>query len=89
MDIGITILKGGSREFEKTGVYPRYILFYSSELKRNWRFKLLGEEQSGVLKINKEPAFKYEFSENSGCRIQAIGENEWHYVVSIRTEMRD
>ncbi|CAM3358623.1 hypothetical protein [Zobellia roscoffensis] len=89
MNIGVTIQEGGSREFEKTGVYPRYILFSSGELRRNWRFKLLGEEQSGVLKINKEPAFRYEFFKDSGCRIQAVGENEWHYIDSIMTEMRD
>ena len=44
MDFHVTIQEGGSMEFERTGIYPRYILFYSSELKRNWRFKLFGQE---------------------------------------------
>tara|TARA_R110000764_G_scaffold235326_1_gene329796 strand:- start:6922 stop:7191 length:270 start_codon:yes stop_codon:yes gene_type:complete len=89
MDFHVTIQEGGSMEFERTGIYPRYILFYSSELKRNWRFKLFGQEQSGILKLKKEPAFRYKLSANTMCKIQAIGENEWHNIDYIMTEMRD
>ncbi|MEP2059801.1 MAG: hypothetical protein ABJJ05_18480 [Maribacter litoralis] len=89
MDFQVTIQEGGSMEFETTGIYPRYIFFYSSELKRKWRFKLLGEEQSGILKLNKEPAFSYEFLDNTMCKIQVIGENKWHNIEHIITEMRD
>tara|TARA_R110000744_G_scaffold290016_1_gene400812 strand:- start:3789 stop:4022 length:234 start_codon:yes stop_codon:yes gene_type:complete len=76
MDIGLTIQEGDCYEFEKTGIYPRYLLFYSKKLKKRWRFKLKGESQSGVLNVNKIPVFKYIFSNESICQIQAIGENE-------------
>lgn len=48
MDFQVTIQEGGFIEFERKGVYPRYILFNSIKLIRTWRFKLQVESQSGL-----------------------------------------
>lgn len=42
-----------------------------------------------VLNAKKGSTFKYVFSKDSMCKIQAIGENKWHNIESIITEMRD
>ncbi len=91
MDFEVTFQQGGFIEFEETGIYPRHILFYSRKLKRNWRFKMIGETQSGVLKLNKISAYRYVFSTDLSCKIQAIGEgdSEWYEPEYIVNEMRD
>jgi hypothetical protein len=90
-DMTLTIQSGGMNEFEKTGIYPEYLLFHSSQLGRTWRFKQLKEVQNGVLKVNGQIAFHYFFDE-SGCKMQTVTDgvviDEWE-VAGIKMEMRD
>jgi hypothetical protein len=90
-DITLSILSGGSREFEKTGIYPEYLLFHSLQLSRTWRFKQLKDIQNGVLKVNGLIAFHY-FYDESGCKMQTVTDgvvtDEWE-VAGIKMEMRD
>jgi hypothetical protein len=44
--------KGGMFEFEKTGIYPDYLVFKSSFLKKTWRQKVKSETQKGTIKSN-------------------------------------
>lgn len=90
-DITLSIQSGGMLEFEKTGIYPEYLLFHSLRLRRTWRFKQLGEIQNGVLKVNGQIAFRY-FLFESGCKMQTVTDgvviDEWK-VAGIKMEMRD
>jgi hypothetical protein len=90
-DITLTIQSGGMIEFEKTGIYPGYLLFHSAKLRRTWRFKQLGEIQNGVLKVNGQIVFHYFFDE-SGCKMQTVKDGvvkeEWEVAI-IKIEMRD
>jgi hypothetical protein len=59
MKVSLTIVQGGMREFERTGIYPEYLLFYFHEHKRTWRVKLCNETQRGYLKLKGINQFEY------------------------------
>jgi hypothetical protein len=90
-DITLSIQSGGMLEFEKTGIYPEYLLFYSLQLRRTWRFEQLGEIQNGFLKVNGQIAFHY-FYDELGCKMQTVTDgaviDEW-VVAMISMQMRD
>jgi hypothetical protein len=90
-DITLSIQSGGMLEFERTGIYPLYLLFHSPKLRRTWRFKQLKEVQNGVLKVNGQIAFRY-FLYETGCKMQRVTDrvviDEWE-VAGIKMEMRD
>jgi hypothetical protein len=56
--------QGGFREFEKTGLYPDYLVFKSSLLKKIWRQRVKSEKQIGVIKSKGCPLFNYELTPN-------------------------
>lgn len=70
-DITLTIQRGGSIAFEKTGIYPEFLLYHSAKLKRSWRFKQTKDTQNGVLKVNGQIAFHY-FFDGFGCKMQSV-----------------
>ena len=76
MNVTLTILQGGMREFERTGVYPEYLLFYLPEYKRSWRVKLRKKNQNGFLKLNGENHFEYAYK-NGRCKIKICDSNSW------------
>jgi hypothetical protein len=90
-DISLSIQSEGMIEFEKTGVYPQYLLFHSPKLGRTLRFKQTGGVQNGVLKVNGQIAFNYFFDE-SGGKMQTVTDgvviDEW-VVAMISMQMRD
>jgi len=90
-DIALTIQSGGMIGFEKTGVYPEFLVFYSRRLRRTWRFKQVKEMQNGVLKVNGQVAFNY-FFDGLGCRMQSLTDGvvteDWE-IEMVRMEMRD
>tara|TARA_R110002020_G_scaffold83633_3_gene207831 strand:+ start:1146 stop:1427 length:282 start_codon:yes stop_codon:yes gene_type:complete len=71
IDLTITHQQGGMREFQRTGVYPNYLIFYSPTYKRTWKFKLKKESKEGELKIKGTVVYNYKFDE-SGCEIQEV-----------------
>ena len=91
IDLTVTHQQGRRFEFEKTGIYPEYLLFYSPSLKRNWRFKLKSKKQTGVLKVNGIVTFNYTYND-SECNIQEVKDglpvSEWIGLDMILT-MRD
>lgn len=91
MDIKLIIQKEGFIAFEKTGIYPEFLLFHSGALKRSWRFKRLKEIQNGVLKVNGQIAFHY-FFDGFGCKMQSVNNgivtSEWD-IKEIMMELRD
>jgi hypothetical protein len=78
-------------EFEKTGIYPEFLVFHSTTLRRTWRFKQTNAIQNGVLKVNGQIAFHY-FFDGRGCRMQTVTDGvitaDWE-IEMIRMEMRD
>ena len=70
-DLELTIQQGGMIEFEKTGVYPEFLIFNSSQLRRTWRFKKKNKIQNGVLKVNGQIVFHY-FFDGLGCKTQIV-----------------
>ncbi len=91
MDFRLTIQKGGSRAFEKTGIYPEFLIFHSPHLRRAWRFKQTKEIQNGALKVNGQIAFHY-FFDGTNCKMQTLTNgvviDEWQIEMFIM-EMRD
>ena len=91
MDFRLTIQKGGSRAFEKTGIYPDFLIFHSPQLRRTWRFKQTKEIQNGVLKVNGKIAFHY-FFDGTDCKMQSVIDglvtDEWQ-IEMFTMEMRD
>ena len=71
MDLNVTHQQGGMREFERTGVYPNYLVFYSHAYRRTWKFKLKNESKKGELKIKGTVVYNYKFDE-TGCQIQEV-----------------
>ncbi len=61
MDLYITIIKGGMREFERTGIYPEYLLFTLPGTRQNWRIRIKDTPQEGVLKSKGISVFEYSF----------------------------
>ncbi|MBN3582822.1 hypothetical protein JYB64_10540 [Algoriphagus aestuarii] len=59
--INVTVEKGGTKEFEKTGVYPQYLVFNSKDLKKRWKHKLSGETKQGILAFEGKVLFQYQF----------------------------
>lgn len=90
-DITLTHQIGGSFVFEQTGILPEFLLFHSTQLRRAWRFKLKGEKQNGVLKVNGQIVFYY-FFDGLGCKMQSIidgvATSKWE-IEEIVMELRD
>jgi hypothetical protein len=70
-DITLTIQKGGMHEFEKTGVYPEYLIFHSGKLKKSWRIKQKQKNQAGVLRYGREVVYNYMIRDEI-CKIQSV-----------------
>ncbi|WP_416444622.1 hypothetical protein ACH3O9_03980 [Leeuwenhoekiella sp. A16] len=87
----VTHQQGGRFKFERTGVYPEYLLFHSPSRKRNWRFKLRSTKQTGVLKVNGIVAFNYSYGDFD-CKIQEVKDglpvSEW-IQIDVMLTMRD
>lgn len=90
-DITLAIQSGGMIAFEKTGVYPQFLVFHSRELRSTWRLKLKKDTQNGILKANGQIAFHY-FFDGLGCKMQSITDGivsaEWE-IEEILMELRD
>ncbi|NRT10466.1 hypothetical protein [Flavobacterium sp. 14A] len=89
-DFTLTYQIGNTPVFEKMGVIPQYLRFYSKNLKRTWRVNLKEDKQQGILKMNGLVAFNY-FYNDLGCRMQRVVEGvvveEWmieEFVMEIR-----
>lgn len=91
MDFTLTIQRGGMLAFEKTGIYPEFLLFHSAQLGTSWRVKLRSEKQNGFLKLKGQIAFHYYFDDDS-CKIQSVANGVVTSecdILTIAMEMRD
>ncbi len=88
MNVSLTIVQGGMREFERTGIYPEYLLFYFPKLKRTWRVKLRKEIQQGILKMNGRIQFEYMYKKGS-CKIKNYEAKTFTKIEDILTMLCD
>ena len=56
MHFEITHIQGGMREFERTGIYPEYLLFNLPGTSQSWRVKIKKNPQEEYSKV-KERSF--------------------------------
>ena len=88
----ITHVQGGMREFERTGVYPEYLLFNLPGTRQNWTIRIKETPQEGVLKSKGKVLYEYSFDGN-WCKFRKVkGDgsfSQWIEPESMSTEMRD
>jgi hypothetical protein len=91
-DITLTISKGGMLEFEKTGVYPEYLIFHSDKIKKSWRIKQKYKNQAGVLRSGEEVIYNYMIRDEI-CKIQSVENgvpvSDWIEVENVMFMMCD
>jgi len=92
MHFEITHIQGGMREFERTGVYPEYLLFNLSGTSQSWRVKIKKKPQVGFLKGNGKKLYEYSFDGQffKLRKIDADGTfSKWVEPKNVTIEMRD
>lgn len=92
MTLQITHIQGGMREFERTGIYPEYLLFNLPGTRQSWRIKIKQTPQQGVLKSKGKILYEYRF-DGSGCRFRKVKRDgsfsAWEEPEFMIHEMRD
>jgi hypothetical protein len=91
MNVELMIVEGGMIEFEKTGIYPRYLVFYFPILKKKWRVKLRADNQKGFLYSKGKPAFEYCFND-CDCKIKNLSfkdNNSFYSIENISSIIYD
>jgi len=61
--VDVELQQGGMLEFQKTGVYPEYLIVKSKKWGRRWRKSISGDKKEGVLYVNKKPMYTYRITE--------------------------
>lgn len=92
MNLEVTHIQGGMREFERTGIYPEYLLFNLPGTRQNWRIRIKQTPQQGVLKSKGKVVFRYWF-DGSCCKYRIVKEDgsfsDWMQPEGMIIEMRD
>jgi len=74
MKLEITFQQGGMREFERTGIYPEYLIFNLPGTRHSWRIRIKGKPQEGVLKIKGKSVYHYSF-DGDLCKTRTVNED--------------
>ncbi|MGB7841878.1 MAG: hypothetical protein WBL21_03745 [Salinimicrobium sp.] len=92
MELEITLQQGGMREFERTGIYPEYLIFHRPGTRSTWRIKIRNKPQMGVLKSKGKVVYEYSFDGNF-CKFRKVKADgsfsAWKTPESMSFEMRD
>ena len=92
MSLYITHVQGGMREFERTGIYPEYLLFNLPGTRQSWRIRIKEKPQEGVLKSKGRIVYHYRF-DGDFCKTRTVNEDgslsNWIEPEIMITEMRD
>ena len=92
MFIEITHIQGGMREFERTGIYPEYLLFNLPGTRQNWRIRIKRIPQKGILKSKGKVVFEYSFY-GHWCKFREVQNNgtfsKWIKPEFMMSVMRD
>ena len=74
MCLNITFQQGGMREFERTGIYPEYLLFNLPGTRHSWRIRIKEKPQEGFLKSKGKIAYHYSF-DGDLCKTRIVNED--------------
>jgi hypothetical protein len=74
MGITITHQQGGMREFERTGIYPEYLIFNLPGTRNSWRIRIKEKPQEGFLKSKGRIVYHYSFDGNL-CKTHTVNED--------------
>lgn len=92
MNLEITFVQGGMREFERTGIYPEYLLFNFVGTKQHRRVKVKNKPQKGILKSKGIPVYEYSFDGHL-CKFRKVNTDasfsKWMEQEFMSIEMRD
>ncbi|UBZ07258.1 hypothetical protein LDL76_00765 [Salegentibacter mishustinae] len=92
MVLTVTHQRGGMREFERTGIYPEYLLFKLPGTKQSWRVKIKKKPQNGILKSKGVVVYEYKFDDHF-CKFRKVKSDGsfsvWMEPESMTKEMRD
>ena len=92
MRLEITYQQGGMREFERTGIYPEYLIFNLPGTRQSWRVKVKKKPQKGVLKSKGVVVYEYKF-DGHFCKFREVYNDgsfsKWKEPEFMITEMRD
>lgn len=92
MELEITVQQGGMLEFEQTGIYPEYLLFNLPRSRQNWRIRIKGKPQEGVLKSKGKIVYHYEY-DGDVCKTRTVNEDgslsNWMEPEIMNIEIRD
>ncbi len=70
MTLKVSHRQGGRSEFEKTGIYPNYLIFNSEKYDIEWKVRIENESQNGSLLFNGKIVYNYDYGR--GCQIQEV-----------------
>ena len=92
MKLEVTHIRGGMREFERTGIYPEYLLFNLPGTRQSWRIRIKQSRQDGVLKSKGKLLYQYSF-DGKLCKYRTVKEDnsfsDWREPESMAIEKRD
>ena len=92
MILEVTFQQGGMDEFEKTKIYPEYLLFNLPGTRQSWRVKIKEKPQKGFLKSKGLPIYEYMFDGHL-CKFRKAYRNgsfpAWNEPEIMSIEMRD
>lgn len=88
----LTHIQGGMREYERTGVYPEYLLFNLPGTHQSWKVRIKQTPQEGVLKSKGKVLYEYSF-DGCLCKYREVkvdgSSTDWMEPESMIIEMRD
>lgn len=92
MHLEITHIQGGMREFERTGIYPEYLLFNMPGTRQSWRIRIKQTPQQGFLKSKGKSLYEYRFDGNR-CKYRSATTDasfsNWKEPLFITSVLRD
>lgn len=62
--VDVELRRGGMIEFQRTVVYPEYLIVKSKKWGRRWKKDISGDKIEGVLHVNRKPMYTYRFTED-------------------------
>ena len=88
----ITDVQGGMQEFQRTGIYPEYLLFNLPGTRQNWKIRVKQTPQEGMLKSKGKVLYEYSFDGN-WCKFRKVKTDgsfsKWMQPEAMFSEMRD
>jgi len=73
-ELTITHHQSGIREFERTGIYPEYLIFNLPGTCQNWRIRIKEKPQEGFLKSKGKSVCHYSF-DGDLCKTRIVNED--------------